>query len=130
MINDEWARAAAARWTHLPDERERSWRTARTYRDIEREADALTLELPQLDDEARAAVLAMAVERVHAERGEPTAEPGNSQMLFDAHVDLMFEKLLVVAREMAAPPEQLEQIMERHILLDSSISRYMDERYQ
>lgn len=46
----EWAAQAMARWRHLPPGPDRDARVARTYAAIEREADEVSVHLPELTD--------------------------------------------------------------------------------
>jgi hypothetical protein len=109
----DWYLAAEARWAHLPAGEDREWRIKRTYGEIQAEAELVALHLPELTRDERSALLSEAVLEAHRLYGLPATD--HAEELWDLRVDLIFDRLQVLAREQKADAGVRGKIIARRL---------------
>lgn len=120
---EQWYLSAESRWAHLPSGDDRDRRVQQTFLDIRDEAEAVAVQLPELDDSERVALLEESVLDVLARIGLPMDD--TAEEVFAHNVDLLFHRLCLMAREAKAPARQRSLLMERRLFRMAGIRRYL-----
>lgn len=120
---EDWYTAAEARWAHLPSGNDRDRRVQQTFLEIRDEAELVAVQLPELDDAERLAVLEESVLDIIGRRGLPLTD--TEEEMFSHHVDLLFHRLCLRAREAKAPARLRSLLLERRLFRMPGIRRYL-----
>jgi len=111
-----YAEQARARWQHLPVGPERSKLELKTLRAIVREAELLTIQLPELSPQEEVALCSEAVRSVWSRYGREHMVPSAPMLeVLDQEVDRLYQSLCLAAREQRATPRTRELLLRRRL---------------
>jgi hypothetical protein len=99
---EDWYLSAEARWRHLPASEERDRKVQATFLEIRDEAEMVAVRLPELDNTEKSELVDEAVLDAFHRFGCPTTDAADE--LFDVHVERIYYRLCIKAREAKAEP--------------------------
>ena len=120
---ESWYMSAESRWSHLPNGPDREARIRHTFNEIREEAEAVAVRLPELTNEEKCALVEEAVLDAFQRYGCPTTDEADE--LFDCHVERIFFRLCIRAREAKSEPRVRSKLLERRLFRGPGVRLYL-----